>query len=154
MEHKYLSLISLLLILLLIPACSLVRIAEGSSLDKNSSSDEGVKDQAHLVAELRTRGATVEIGETIEQPFFTVSGQSLKINGVDVQVYEYASTEAMQADTAQVSADGSSVGTSMVTWVSSPHFFKLGQLLVLYVGDDSAIIDVLKSTLGEQFAGR
>jgi hypothetical protein len=30
----------------------------------------------------------------------------------------------MEADATQVAPDGSSIGTTMVTWVEPPHFFK------------------------------
>ena len=71
-----------------------------------------------------------------------------------MQVFEYKSAEAMEADAALVAPDDGSVGTSMVSWMATPHFFKSGRVLVLYVGDDAATLDLLKSTLGEQFAGR
>jgi hypothetical protein len=60
----------------------------------------------------------------------------------------------MEADAAQVAPDGGSIGTSMVTWVATPHFYKTGRILVLYVGDDQAILDLLEGALGPQFAGR
>ena len=34
------------------------------------------------------------------------------------------------------------------------HFFKAGRVLVLYVGDDKIVLNLLKGILGEQFAGR
>lgn len=113
-----------------------------------------VEDQVSLIDALRAGGAEVELGEPVEQTFFSVAGQILKINGEDVQVFEYESAEAMEADAAQVAPDGSSIGTSMVTWVATPHFFKSGRMLVLYVGDDATILDLLESAMGEQFAGR
>lgn len=53
--------------------------------------------------------------------------------------FEYESTEAMEAETAQVVPDGGSVGTNMMMWVEAPHFFKSGRVLVLYVGEDSGV---------------
>ncbi len=96
----------------------------------------------------------MELGDPVEQPFFSVTGQILKLNGADVQVFEYESAEAMETDAAQVSADGGSIGTSMAMWVEAPHFFKAGRVLVLYVGEETAVLDLLKGVLGEQFAGR
>ncbi len=96
----------------------------------------------------------MEPGDTIEQAFFSVTGQIIKVNGADVQVFEYGSAEAMEADASQVAPDGGAVGTSMVTWMATPHFFKAGRVLVLYVGDDAAVLDLLEPVLGEQFAGR
>lgn len=113
-----------------------------------------VEDQADLVSALETAGATVEIGEPISQAFFSPEGSILKVNGADVQVFEYDSMEAMGTEASQVASDGGSIGTSMVTWVDTPHFFKSGRILVLYVGSDSAVLDLLEGILGPQFAGR
>ena len=71
-----------------------------------------------------------------------------------MHVFEYADESATEADAALISPDGGSIGTSMVTWVAAPHFYKIGKLIVLYVGNDSAVIKVLESVLGPQFAGR
>lgn len=119
-----------------------------------SSHGGAVDDQVSLLDALRAAGAEVEIGDAVEQPFFSVKGQIVKVNGADVQVFEYESAEAMEADAGQVASDGGSIGTSMVTWVEAPHFFKTGRLLVLYVGEDAATIKLLEGALGVQFAGR
>lgn len=113
-----------------------------------------LNDLDSLMQTLRAAGSTVELGEAVEQAFFTVPGQIIKVNGADVQVFVYDSAEAMEAEAAQVAEDGGSIGTNMVMWVESPHFYKLGQILVLYVGEDQAVIDLLEGIFGPQFAGR
>jgi hypothetical protein len=113
-----------------------------------------VEDQTSLIEALRAGGAEVELGDSIEQAFFNVTGQIIKVNDQDVQVFEYESAEKMEADAKQVASDGGSIGTSMVTWIEPPHFFKSGRVLVLYVGQDQAVTDLLKGVLGEQFAGQ
>jgi hypothetical protein len=90
----------------------------------------------------------------VEQEFFTAAGQILKVNGADVQVFVYDTAEAMEAEAAQVAEDGGSIGTSMVTWMGPPHFYKLGRMIVLYVGDDSTVKALLEGVFGPQFAGR
>jgi hypothetical protein len=107
-----------------------------------------------LMQTLRAAGATVEPGEAVEQAFFTVPGQIIKVNDGDVQVFVYDTAEAMEAEASQVAEDGGSIGTNMVMWVEAPHFYKLGQILVLYVGEDQAVIDLLEGIFGPQFAGR
>ena len=124
---------------------------EGSA---DSSQSSSVNDKAGLVQALEAAGAKVESGTRVEQAFFSVPGEILKVNGADVQVFEYDSEEAMGTEASQVSQDGGSIGTSMVTWMEAPHFFRSGRLLVLYVGEEAAILDLLESVLGEQFAGR
>jgi hypothetical protein len=39
--------------------------------------------------------------------------------------------------------DGGSIGTSMVGWIATLHFYNAGHLLALYVGDDQAILELL-----------
>jgi hypothetical protein len=114
----------------------------------------GVTDYASFVAQLKAAGATVQAGDELSQPFFNVDGQQVTINGSDLQVFEYANTAAADADAALVSRDGGSVGTSMVSWIEPPHFYKQGRLIVLYLGTDRAILNLLSGVLGPQFAGR
>ncbi len=119
----------------------------------NVSDEPSDGETARLIADLRAAGATVSPSGEITQPFFTVKGQVIKVNGYDVQVFEYATVEAADAEATQVSPDGTSIGTSIVLWVATPHFYKRGQVIVLYVGDDTDVIKPLKAVLGEQFAG-
>ncbi|MBI2868542.1 MAG: hypothetical protein HYX96_01800 [Chloroflexi bacterium] len=111
-------------------------------------------DYSSLLANLRGEGATVtEVGE-LEQPFFAVPGKLIRVNEQDVQVFEYDSAAAAESAASQVSADGGTIGTTMVTWVAPPHFYKAGKVIVLYVGSEQAVRDLLGKILGPQFAGR
>ena len=49
---------------------------------------------------------------------------------------------------------GGSIGTSMVTWMDTPHFYKAGHIIVFYVGSDTTILGLLEQMPGPQFAGR
>jgi len=113
-----------------------------------------VEDQAGLIAALQAAGATVEVGDPISQDFFGPEGNILKVNGADVQVFEYESADAMENEASQVAPDGGSIGTSMVSWMDAPHFYKTGRIISLYVGSDQTILDVLEMVMGPQFAGQ
>jgi hypothetical protein len=113
-----------------------------------------VQDLSTLMAALQASGLTVETGASVTQPFFTVQGQTLTINGQDVQVFAYDTAQARDADAAQISADASTIGNNMPSWTSDPHFYKLGNMILLYVGQDQKILDILSNVLGPQFAGR
>ncbi len=107
-----------------------------------------------LVDNLRATGANIQPAGDITQPFFSVKGLVITVNGSNVQVFEYADANAADAEAALVSSDGSSIGTTMASWVAPPHFYEAEKLIVLYVGESEAIIDILESVLGPQFAGR
>ena len=112
-----------------------------------------VKDYVSLVDSLRGAGVTIDPAGNVSQPFFAPEGQVLTVNGEDVQAFEFPSAEDADAVAETVSADGTSIGTSMVGWVAPPHFYKAGKLIVLYVGCDGDVIDLLQETMGPQFAG-
>ena len=112
-----------------------------------------VTDYVSLVDNMRTTGATVEPASEIPQDFFSIEGQVIKVDGADVQVFEYGSEAVAKEEAALVSSSGSTIGTTMVTWVATPHFYKAGRLIVLYVGDNDLVTAVLEEVLGLQFAG-
>ena len=135
-------------------ATELAPTVESALTEVAPTVQSAIQDLDSLVAAFQTAGMIVELGGPIDQPFFKVQGQSLKVNGGDVQVYVYDTAQAMEADASQISADGSSIGTNMADWTGTPHFFKTGNILVLYLGDDQTVLGLLTNILGSQFAGR
>lgn len=105
-----------------------------------------------LIDALRAAGATVEPVHEIRQPFLSVPGKVLTVNGVEIQVYEYTDEAAMRAEAETISSDGSTVGTTVVTWVDAPHFFATGRLIVVYVGTESWLLELLGKILGQPIA--
>ena len=117
-----------------------------------------VQDQVSLIDALR-KSVTVDITGTLAQPFLHPdSGTTIRLSGgtltapADVQLFEYSSASAAAADAHQIRADGS-IATTIVDWVAPPHFFLKGRVLVIYVGKDPAVVTLLTSVLGPQFAG-
>ena len=107
-----------------------------------------------LAEKLRSQGGTVTVTkEKVSQPFFSPAGRVININGDALQVFEYATASAVHADARKVSGDGTTIGTSKPSWMATPHFFKSGKLIVLYVGGNQTIVELLQKTLGNQFAG-
>jgi len=126
-----------------ISACAPVPTVEpGSGMDSFSV----------LVDALRAAGLDVEEVREIRQPFLSVPGRVISVNGVEIQVFEYEDEAAMRAEAATIAADGSSVGTTMITWAEPPHFFAKGGLIVLYVGAGSELLQLLVDILGEPIA--
>jgi len=119
-----------------------------------SSSNTKFSEIVRLTEKLRAHGATVALtGEKVSQPFFSVAGRIINVDGEALQVFEYATASAADLDARRVSADGMTIGTSKPTWLATPHFFKNGKLIVLYVGGNQSIVDLLRTALSNQFAG-
>lgn len=118
-----------------------------------------IVDQASLADALRACGVDVEESGTVQQPFLTPeSGNLLHLSGgdlsqpADVQVFEYADADRADADAEQIGPDGHPA-TMMIHWIAPPHFFRGERLIVLYLGEDQAVIDLLSTLLGPPFAG-
>jgi len=116
-----------------------------------------------LIAQLKAAGATVVVGTDINQPFMTVGGRTLTINGEQIQVYEYASVSDTNKQASHISPDGTSfttvsssgmpTGATQVDWVKPPHLYKAGRIIVIYIGTSEFLIHLLVGVLGKQFAG-
>ncbi len=114
-------------------------------------------DYDSFVTKLRDSGANVEhptLPEVVVQDFFSVTGQVFKVNGEDVQVYEYDSQLEAEVEAATVSPSGSPIGTYMVSWMLPPHFYQSGDLIVIYLGLNQDTLNLLEDILGPQFAGQ
>mgnify|MGYP002641471618 FL=1 len=107
-----------------------------------------------LVAQLNELGvdATYQ-GQSLEQSFFFPGAHIITVNGQDVRVFSYTTTDALKQDAAQVSADGTTIGTASVHWIAPPRFFARNTFLALYVGVDADIVGALESVFGKPFAG-
>jgi hypothetical protein len=104
-------------------------------------------DVSGLIAALEAAGATVETGDKIEQPFFEVQGQILKVNGQSVEVFEWADEASREAVSRTITPQGQ-FGTTQVEWVGKPHFWASGKIIALYVGDNAEVVELLTGALG------
>lgn len=116
-------------------------------------------DSTDLIQALETCDLTVETVDAVHQPFLQPeSGVVLQLSGgsldqpAEIQVFEYPDAESVAADAAQIGPDGNPL-TMMIHWLATPHFFQSGRLIVLYIGDDQTVVDLLTALLGPPFAG-
>lgn len=121
--------------------------------DDVSSFDGKVVDYPTFVNALEHRGVLVEKVDILDDSAFSVPTIVLKVGGVDVQVYEFASEDAAQTASMIVSEDGTEIGTSIIRWIDTPHFYMQGKIIVQYIGQNPEILNLLDSLLGNQFAG-
>ena len=121
-----------------------------------------VTDYISLIDNLREAGATVvDTGRVIQDPCFSVDIKVITENGSGVQVFEYEDAAEADTEAALISPDGSSKEHTLndnrqvceYGWIASPHFYKASNLIVLYVGENQAVIDVFETVLGPKFAG-
>jgi hypothetical protein len=148
MVSRRLSLSTLILLAVLVAAgCSPVPADVAETVQPVASFDQ-------LVAALAAAGISVEDpGETLSQPFFEPPARRIRLDGEELQVFAFGSQAQAESAAATISPGGFEIGTSMVSWVATPHFYQAGDLIVLYVGDQAAIVSALEAAMGPQIAG-
>ncbi len=124
-----------------------------------------LRDHVSFVDHLRGKGYQVEPVADVRQPFLSAVGTVLRVSGgelqrpIELQSYNYDDTElgedglkAAEEDASKIGPDGQPRTTS-VLWKGEPHFFRKERVLVLYLGEDKVVLDLLTDLLGPQFAG-
>ncbi len=108
-----------------------------------------------LLADLAGQGARVEASPgRITKPYLSVPGLIVQVDGQPVQVFQYADAAALAADVAGLAPNASSINGVPLAWPAAPHFWRKGGLLALAVSNDQALVDLISSVMGPQFAGR
>jgi hypothetical protein len=99
-----------------------------------------------VIQVLSESGATLELGDEVQQEGLAVSGQTLRITGEEVQIFTFASEEELEAQASQLADDGDPE--------DEPDYCKLGSMLFHYVGTDTTVRDLLEDVLGARAAGQ
>ncbi len=113
-------------------------------------------DLAQFTRDLREKEITPELSADANSLILGRVGTVVSWGDIQIGAFEYPDKPAAKAVVALVADDGSSVEgitEGPISWPDTPHFFRKGRLLVLYVGDDRPTADLLKLILGPQFAG-
>lgn len=142
---------------LLMAACLLAvaaAVSTASAGESDASHGGPATDSAGLIDALSAAGLRVEQSGEVDQPFLSVTGRMIRVLGEDVQLFQYSTAAVMEAQADMISPDGGTVGMTKLQWIGSPHFYKQGRLLVLYVGDNEKVLHALEQALGRPFAGR
>jgi hypothetical protein len=109
-----------------------------------------------LVTSLRSAGATVQITSQSTSVNRESSDwkkeEVLIVNGYDVQIFEYKDDEAAADAVAKRTVlDSISEYRANVT-TSRSHIYRAANVVAQYLGDDSAIINLLESVLGKEIS--
>ena len=139
----------------IVVSLALVMLVAGCSAHNPARPSDLVSAEA-VAGLLEHAGGEVTVAEEMPReafPFFSVRAQRLVVNDESVHVFAYRDQAAAQADAALVAPSGTPIGTTQVSWVAPPRFYTRGQIIALYVGRKSSVVQVLDTILGAPFAG-
>ena len=136
--------------------CGIPGCEESSERDLDYGEGNGLDVESVIYGLYQLFAATghrIEIGPEVEKPYFDVPARGLKINGSPV--YCVAFTESKETDefVATIAKDGRMIGEKKVEEEKTPHFFREGKVVALYLGDKQSTIEILEEVMGKQIAG-
>lgn len=119
--------------------------------------DYSVADLASFTRALVEAGHEVHVrpGDRWLRRFFLVPDRAVKMDDHEIHVFEYASVADRKR--ISISPDGTGISSrrrllAIIEW--TPHFYRSGRLLVLFLGDDPVVRETMNLLVGPQFAGR
>lgn len=93
----------------------------------------------------------------VEKDFLPTTRKRMILDKEAIDIYLYNSNKEAENDAKRIDDGGfgydNGTKSIKVSWVSYPHFYKKGNIIVQYVGQNEKIISDLKDIFGEQFAG-
>ncbi|WP_202078735.1 hypothetical protein [Caldalkalibacillus salinus] len=85
--------------------------------------------------------------------FFSIPPTVIDVDGEYILIYEYENKEEMEKEASSIHDNGN-IGSALIVYVSSPHFYKKENIIVQYVGENEEIMNGVEQIMGEQFAGQ
>lgn len=124
-----------------------------SSTQMGPSSEVGTRDQ--LLAALRAKSLNVSVtGETsaATNRYFSVSSTDVIVGNDLLKVFQYSTADEATAEASLISSEGQPNPRTAIGWISKPHFYKHGQIIVLYLGCNTEVVKILNEVLGNAVA--
>lgn len=119
---------------------------------------QGTFGMEQFKSEMKAKNYNFEIQDVENSDDFLSNTKKRMVIGKEaLEIYLYYNNEDMEDDAKNINMNGfgySDGNKSMIIdWISYPHFYKKGNIIVLYVGENEKIISDLNDIMGEQFAG-
>ena len=131
----------------------LITMLIGCGIKNNSKSTFNIN---QFQNEMKARNYNYEIKD-VPEDFLPTTRKRMIFDNKAIDIYLFSSNKNMENEASHIDSGGCQYDNGSkavnVSWVSYPHFYKKGNIIVQYIGEDKKIISDLKAILGEQFSG-
>ena len=105
-----------------------------------------------ILDDLRTAQITLTfLGPSRAMWLSNAPGAAYKLDTGWLHIHAYPDTAVAQATAARIPP---TADTGMTDWVDVPHFFRCDSLIILYLGREQRVLEILETHCGAQFAGQ
>jgi hypothetical protein len=102
---------------------------------------------------MRLNGANIFLEGPLWVSILSVRGKVYNVDSENLIVFEYTSESGALKDVSQIKGLGGIINGQQYAWQGSPHFYRIDNVIVLYVGSNQKILSYLNLVMGQQFIG-
>lgn len=84
--------------------------------------------------------------------YFSIPGVQFDVSGEMVLAYEFDTDDEVTTQRELVSPDGWGIGSKYINWTVGPNYYQNGRLLVVYDGEEQAVLETLNLAMGQPFS--
>lgn len=100
-------------------------------------------------ADMEEKGYEVEIISK-DKDFFDSPKFEVKFGEENASAYDYEDMSTLEKDLSAITENGLAVSGTKLNWSKTPHYYKKGELLIIYDGDNTETINTLDEVLGSE----
>ncbi|MDT8717788.1 hypothetical protein IAI10_14055 [Clostridium sp. 19966] len=124
---------------------------------RNKTAARGTFGINELQEKMKAKNYSFEIKDTAREEFIDAPRKVMIINKDILSIYLFESNKEMEKHSKYIDNTGSTFTNdnkiTKVDYAYPPHLYKKGNIIVLYAGNNTKIINDLKDIFGGQFAG-
>jgi len=128
--------------------------SEKIELQDSSTINVKVRNAAEFISILEKAGYKIRDSKQDNEGFLPGDLTIITIDGDSIGVYEYENNKEVEKQAETIGTDGTKIGDKIYDFKSKPHFYKNGNIIVSYFGDNKETIKKIEDLIGKQFAGR
>jgi hypothetical protein len=127
--------------------------AEKTEVHSSNVLNSSVTDTQGFLQFMKESGYKIETSKINGKGVLSGKLTRVEIVSDTLEIYEYKNIQEMEQDAKRISTDGSVIeGGGIYEWKATPHFYKGGNIIVFYLGDNKGIMDKIEQVMGKQFA--
>jgi hypothetical protein len=124
-----------------------------SSVLGATASAQAASPRARVVAALRQQQLTMRFDGPFQYEFFGPKAGTYWNKSGEALLWQFRTRAKARRAGASIAPNGGTIGHVAVFWLGTPHWFRRGRVIALYLGSDTSTLRAFASVLGRQIAG-
>ena len=130
---------------------SLGLIGKVLSTNRIDIASSNIQNTKNIISTLEKAGYKIKTIQYVGEGILSGDLTTINIDGDTIGIYEYKNNQEMEEQAKTI--NGSRIGNNFIELMSTPHFYKKGNIMVSYIGVNKQTIKKVEKLMGKQFEG-